>query len=158
VKFVVQTCVAALLFLLGTVAAGSAPYVIGYDETKSLLVNQTMVTYDPGHGTQVEFIAKNGRTYLLYPGNKIILQGEWKLNRTKKPKVFDLCFRYPENSYNPVTGDKGGSWSCQPAGFYLAVVVDHAKGDVLGLSKQQAVPFVLSKRKTTLANLLGKLR
>jgi hypothetical protein len=135
----------------------SAGYLIGYDETRSLFSGQTMMSYDPGHGTQVEYIAPNGKTYLLYPGNKVIVHGSWKLERTPKPTVFSLCFKYPSNSYNPVTKQFGGSWECQIAGFYLRGIADHAKGDVLGLARSSAVPFVLSPGRTSLSALLGKL-
>lgn len=143
----------AFVLAITAVQAAGKPYTIGYDETKSLIANMTMMSYDRQHGTQVEFIAKNGRTYLLYPGNKGIVRGEWKLNRTDKPKVFEMCFRYPSNSYNPATKQSGGSWECQAAGFYLGGLAEMNPGDVLGLSKSANVPFVLSKRKTTLAKL-----
>jgi hypothetical protein len=134
--------------------AGGAPYVIGYDETKSLVSGKTMMTYDRGHGTQVEYIAPNGKTHLFYPGNSVIVKGSWKLTKTKTPNVFDMCFRYPSNSYNPTNGQKGGAWECQPAGFYLRDVVETADGDVLGLAKRDAVPFVLSKKKTRFNSLI----
>ena len=116
-----------------------------------------MMTYDGAHGTQVEYIASNGKTRLLYPGNKVVLEGRWKLERTAKPTVFNLCFKYGTNTYNPATGATGGAWECQPAGYYLAAVTDHMKGDVLGLAKSLDVPFVLAKRKTNLKNLIRKL-
>jgi hypothetical protein len=137
--------------------ASSAPYIIGYDETKSLVADRTMMTYDRGHGTQVEYIAGNGKTYLLYPGNQGIVRGSWKLTKTSNPQVFDLCFRYPANSYNPSTGQSGGNWECQPAGFYLREIVDHSAGDVLGLARSKQVPFVLAKKKTKLKTLVRLL-
>lgn len=149
--------IASMVMVSSANAAGPKPYLIGYDETKSLVSNETMVSYDRSHGTQVEFNAKNGKTYLFYPGNTVIVKGQWKLNRTNKPNVFDMCFKYPSQSYNPVTKDWGGSWECQPAGFYLAGMIDHATGDVLGLAKRDKVPFVLKKRKAKLANLVKLL-
>jgi hypothetical protein len=137
-----------------SLAAGNKPYIIDYAETKSLFVNKTMVTYDRAHGTQVEFIAANGKTYLLYPGNKVVLRGSWKLSKTDIPKVFNLCFKYGANTYNPATGNSGGSWECQAAGFYLVNVVDTGEGDVLGLSRQKQPPVELSRRKTSLKQLL----
>jgi hypothetical protein len=152
--------IAAVIAVFATIVASAgtaaaAPYVIGYAETKSLIANMTMMSYDRGHGTQVEFIATNGRTYLLYPGNEVIVKGEWKLDPTDNPKVFNMCFRYPKNSYNPSTGQSGGKWECLAAGYYLGGMVETAAGDVLGLSK--GVPFVLSKRKTSLARLIRLL-
>lgn len=148
-----------LLFVLtGAATAQSKPYKIGYEETKGLFAGVTFVHYDRGHGTQVEYMARNGKTYLLYPGNKVVVRGNWKLDRTDEPKVFNLCFKYPGNSYNPVTGQAGGGWECRPAGFSLVDVVDSAEGDVLGLAKSEQVPFVLSKRKARLGDLLRKVK
>ena len=143
--------VAFILYALSGVVAYAQP-AIGYAETKSLIANMTMMTYDRGHGTQVEYLGKNGKTYLLYPGNTVIVRGEWKLVKTENPRVFDMCFRYPSNSYNPVTQQIGGAWECRPAGFYLRDIVDRQSGDVLGLAKRKQVPFVLAKRKTRLAD------
>lgn len=158
---IARTLIIAVLTLLvsaGGASAQNKPYVIGYDETKGLFAGVTFVHYDRGHGTQVEYMAKNGKTYLLYPGNKVVVRGTWKLDRTDKPKVFNLCFKYPGNSYNPMTKQAGGGWECQPAGFALTDVVDSAEGDVLGLAKSEKVPFVLSKRKARLSDLLRKLK
>jgi hypothetical protein len=151
------TLLAVATILAAGISAATASYVIGYDETKSLVANQTMMTYDRGHGTQVEFIGGNGKTYLLYPGNEVIVQGSWKLTKTSNPQVFDLCFRYPTNSYNPSTKQAGGKWECQPAGFYLREIVDHDTGDVLGLARSKQVPFVLKKKKTRLRDLVRLL-
>ncbi|RYE09344.1 MAG: hypothetical protein EOP22_09615 [Hyphomicrobiales bacterium] len=153
----IKARIIALFLLLITSSAALGDYVIGYDETKSLFVNQTMVTYDRHHGTQVEYIAKNGKSYLLYPGNETIVKGSWKLEKSENPNVFNLCFKYPANTFNPATGESGGNWECQAAGFYLTVVTDHADGDVLKLSKASAAPFVLAKRKASLASLIRKL-
>ena len=154
----IRSILAFLIFTLFGVQSVTADYVIGYDETKSLIANMTMMSYDRAHGTQVEFIARNGRTYLLYPGNTVIVKGEWKLNRTKKPNVFDMCFRYPSNTFNPATGQKGGGWECQAAGFYLRDIAEVKEGDVLGLSKSSAAPFELQRRKTSLSRLMRQLK
>jgi hypothetical protein len=147
-----------LLVSAGAASAQNKPYKIGYDETKGLFAGVTFVHYDRGHGTQVEYMAKNGKTYLLYPGNKVVVRGTWKLDRTAKKDVFNLCFKYPDNSYNPITKQRGGGWECQPAGFSLTDVVDSVDGDVLGLAKSERVPFVLSKRKARLNELLRKVK
>ena len=68
-----------------------------------------------------------------------------------------MCFRYPTNSYNPVTGQAGGNWECQIAGFYYAGLEEIVQGDPLGLSRRSEVPFVLSPAKATFAQLLRKL-
>ena len=146
--------------ILSSVALSSSsakPYIIGYDETKAQIANMTMLFYDRVHGTQVEYNGSNGKTYLLYPGNKVIVKGQWKLERTDNPSVFNMCFKYPANSYNPATNQSGGSWECQKAGFYLIGPIERAQGDVLGLAKGDAAPFILQKRKTSLKSLVRKL-
>jgi hypothetical protein len=157
VKVIAILGLAVLGFLTAGPAAAASGYVIGYDETKSLFVNQTMLSYDRAHGTQVEYLAKNSRTYLLYPGNQTIVQGSWKLIRTDNPNVFDMCFKYPANTFNPVTGQSGGNWDCKAAGFYMTGVAEHKDGDVLGLSRSAEVPFVLARKKASLASLIRKL-
>ncbi|MGV3650466.1 MAG: hypothetical protein ACO1OK_03515 [Devosia sp.] len=147
----------ACLFLVSGYSA-FAQGVVDYAGTKRIIADKTVMSYDRGHGTQVEFIAGNGKTYLLYPGNRAIVRGEWKLDRTSTPNVFNMCFRYPTNSYNPVTGTRGGRWECQVAGFYFASLAEIVPGDVLGLARQQNVPFVLSRNKTSLARLIQKVR
>ena len=72
------------------------------------LSNRTMMTYDPGHGTQVEYFDGSGRNYLWYPGNTGVVPGRWKLEGG------NLCFRYGANTYNPQTNQSGGNWECQP--------------------------------------------
>ncbi|MDB5530841.1 MAG: hypothetical protein JWR51_3944 [Devosia sp.] len=130
---------------------------IGYSETKGIFANHTMMSYDSAHGTQVEFIASTGRTYLLYPGNTVIVKGSWRLDRTEKSDVFNICFRYPSNSSNPATGNAGGDWECQIAGFYLGALREIIPGDQLGLSRGSEVPFVLSRARTNFTSLLRKL-
>ena len=101
IRMIATALVFSAVSCLPAVAAGNKPYLIGYDETKSLLSNKSMMTYDRGHGTQVEFIGKNGKTYLFYPGNTGIVHGAWKLTKTGKAHVYDMCFKYPSQSYNP---------------------------------------------------------
>ena len=110
------------------------------------LSNRTMMTYDPGHGTQVEYFDGSGRNYLWYPGNTGVVPGRWKLEGG------NLCFRYGANTYNPQTNQSGGNWECQPTDIYEFDIVDQAGGDVFGLSSG-AIPFVLTPGRTTIATL-----
>lgn len=130
----------ALAILALSFPAVAAPKLGGY----------TTMTYSPGHGTQVEYYANDGTNYLWYPGNRVVLPGNWKRDGA------DLCFRYGGNTYNPVTGHNGGGWECMPYKLQLTVVVDQAKGDIFGLAKRRTVPFSLPKARTTLAALAGK--
>jgi hypothetical protein len=128
---------AALALLLTLGPAGAAPKLAG----------QTVMTYDPGHGTQVEYYDKSGGTWLWYPGNKVILPGRWKLEGA------NICFAYGENTYNPVTGQSGGGFECMPQKLWAKAVVEQQAGDLFGLENRKKVPFVLAKVHTTLAGI-----
>jgi hypothetical protein len=111
--------------------------------------NQTTMTYDPGHGTQVEYVAADGTNYLWYPGNRVVLPGHWKVDGE------NICFAYGANTYNPVTHTRGGDFECWPTAAYLGTIVERAPGDVFGLKGRKAVPFALTKARTTIAALKG---
>lgn len=116
------------------------------------LADVTLMTYSPGHGTQVEYYDKGHHTFLWYPGNKVVVPGEWKMAGK------NLCFRYGPNTYNPVTGARGAVWECMPEKLAHQTVVDMAKGDVFGLSQRARVPFSLPARRTTIKALAKRLR
>ena len=42
------------------------------------LAGYTIMNYDHGHGTTLEYLAPDGRTHLLYPLNGAIVVGEWR--------------------------------------------------------------------------------
>ena len=127
-----------LLVLTFTTLAAAAPPA-GY----------TQMTFSPGHGTQVEYLAKDGRTFLWYPGNTVVLAGEWKTEGA------DICFRYGGNTYNPVTKHRGGGWECTPLKIHTSVVVEQKKGDVFGLAGRKQVPFDLSPKRMNMAQLVA---
>ena len=110
----------------------------------------TNMSVDGGHGTQVEYLTTGGRSYLWYPGNRIILEGRWKRQGS------DICFAYSANSYNPVTGARGGGWECMSFPLYWGAVDERMAGDIFALQSRQAVPFVLSRDRTTLEALLSR--
>lgn len=129
--------------LLALIAAGSAAAAPSRN-------NVTIMTYDPGHGTQVEYYDASGHTWLWYPGNRVVLPGEWKIEPMGGHQL--ICFRYGANTYNPVTGSRGKQWECMPLGNAEQAVVERKKGDVFGLSTGK-LPFVLTRTKTTIARL-----
>lgn len=116
------------------------------------LANTTQMSYSPGHGTQVEYMAADGSTWLWYPGNKSILPGQWKVSGGQ------LCFRYGGNSFNPVTGHRGGGWECGSLQTYQSTRVDMLNGDALRLKGRGKVPFQLSKSRTSFENIVRKMR
>ena len=110
------------------------------------LSNSTVVSRDPNqfiqqHGTQVEYHASNGTSYLWYPGNSRVVVGNWQV---QAGGIFgaNLCYRYGANTYNPITNESGGSWNCSPA---LSSDKDILKGNPFNL-KPGSVPLIISDR------------
>ena len=130
-----------LLLILSLLAAATPALAAPY------FANHTLMTYDPGHGTQVEYYDNAGHSWLWYPGNRNVLPGAWKLDGAS------LCFNYGPQSYNPVTRQVGG-WECMPLTVHKQTVVETAKGDVFHLKGAGPVPFVLSPARTSIARLL----
>lgn len=122
------------------------------------LTNQTILHYGPGHGTQVEYMGANGKTYLWYPGNRVILPGQWKLQGGTKANPAQICFKYGPNTYNPYTGVYGSVWECEPMSVYRSTSIEQADGDIFGLSTRSKPPFRLSSQRTTLDKLMRKLK
>ncbi len=142
-------------------------------EARAHYAGFTVKSYSPDHGTQVEYMSPDGRCFLWYPGNRIVLPCKWKVNKQPAKTVFDkkrpnittphVCYSYPENSYNPVTKQRGSAWQCRQAlvtstdkngkitfmlpapGFHPATV-DKIKGDPFALARRKAVPFVMQKK------------
>ena len=115
------------------------------------LGDYTHLSVSPDHGTQVEYLSSNGKTFLWYPGNRTILAGQWKRDGD------NVCFAYVGNTYNPSTGHRGGGFECMSFDLYWRTIEQRMAGDVLGLSTRTEVPFRLEKRRTTLEKLIGRV-
>jgi len=100
--------------------------------------NKTVLFYDSSHGNQIEYYDPSGRAFLWYPGNRVIVPGEWRVDGQ------DICFRYGMNTYNAVTGERGGTWSRSPLRQWTSDVVDSATGDAFGLATGE-IPFHLRR-------------
>ncbi|SMO47717.1 hypothetical protein SAMN06265380_101911 [Ruegeria faecimaris] len=113
----------------------------------SALSDATLVTQDPNslvqqHGTQIEYHASNGKSYLWYPGNRTIVVGQWRAQDFNSAGV-QLCYRYGSNAFNPVTKKSGGSWECSKRSFRDS---DFLEGNPFKL-KAGPVPFVIPDRR-----------
>lgn len=93
------------------------------------------------HGTQIEYLAANGQTFLWYPGNATAVKGRWKLQMARYG--LEMCFLYGESSRNPLIGQQGGQWECDMAAYYLLNRDEIVAGDPLRLAR--AVPFALPR-------------
>lgn len=136
------------LFFLSILIVG----LTGASVQAAQISNRTLLFYDSAHGTQVEYFGSNGVSFLWYPGNRVVVQGRWKI-ATGENKVQNICFSYGENTYNPVTGHRGSGWQCRPLGNFFVHFVEDARGDVFGLAKRQQVPYILPTARTTIAKL-----
>lgn len=164
-------------------ASNAAQEKVTIAEARKHYAGFTVKSYDTSHGTQVEYMSPDGRCYLWYPGNTRVLPCKWKI--AKKPKkvwpgqndktinVTHVCYSYPENSRNPVTGHRGSAWQCSqavvptihadgtvtmgiPAGFAPSTV-DKVNGDPFGLARRSAVPFVMEKKTYSFSELKAGL-
>lgn len=150
----------------------SENFTINATQAIASFTDRTNLTYSEAHGSQVEYSTNDGRVFLWYPGNPMVLPGQWRACRHrlkasgfgKDPKeavVFHyvmVCFRYGDNTYNPVTGKVGQSWQCTPAAQHRKALTQSEKGDALGLANRTSVPFVLGRSKTSLTDLRAQMQ
>ncbi len=125
---------------------------------KDRYTDATFLDYTRDHGTQIEYLASDGRAYLWYPGNKAIVVGQWLVRpHPRVPTVGEICFRYGPASFNPVTRQRGGQLSCTPSGDFIIRENEYTRGDPLGLASA-GIPFVLDKgRRYSLPKIGAKL-
>jgi len=134
----------------------------------AFLGDRTILTHSAQHGTQVEYIAGNGETFLWYPGNDAILRGQFAVLWENASAEIDdpregryrgqvklnyVCFRYGGNTYNPATGHRGGGFECGTYAQQRMTMKETRKGDVFGLSTRGAAPFPLGREAQTIAAL-----
>ncbi|SDR19062.1 hypothetical protein [Pseudovibrio sp. Tun.PSC04-5.I4] len=111
---------------------------------QDVLGGTTVKDWSQGHGTQFEYLGKNGRAYLVYPGNTHVLPGHWAIVQTGRDA--EVCFRYPTNSYNPVTSESGGRWKCRKALSFVKHLEEIRSGDLLRLKRTSKLPKILPKK------------
>ncbi len=99
---------------------------------------KTLHFYEDSHGNQVEYLDSAGNCYLWYPGNRVVLVGQWRCDESR------IYFRYGYNTYNPVTGITGGRWEPCLIAQWSASIIEAVPGDILGLGHR--LPFVLKSR------------
>lgn len=97
-------------------------------------IGTTRMGFDPHHGYQITYLESADKSWLWYPGNAVSLPAGVRWERKS------ICFRYGQNTYNPVVKKRGGSWSCIPRSFYKHLTVASAPGDVFNLASG-VVPY-----------------
>ncbi|MBW0005332.1 MAG: hypothetical protein JO216_17800 [Hyphomicrobiales bacterium] len=124
--------------------------------------NFTRMTYDRSHGTQVEYNAPDGKSYLWYPGSRIITLGRWKVDEALAPdqshRNVSLCYLYSAQSYDPTNNIRGGNWECAPAVLAIIRTKERLPGNPFRLDLSPQAPFVMSPQATNLGTLLAQSR
>ena len=143
-------------FILALRTPGAPAQAMTVGEANAKFINQTRISFSPGHGTQVSYMRPDGSVFLWYPGNKAVLRGRWLIEGRANSAY--VCFQYGSNTYNPVTKQPGGGWSCRQADVFARITVDRVPGDLFGLANRQSVPFVLTPERTILAELKQRVR
>lgn len=123
------------------------------EQASNYIAEKTVMTHDRGHGTQIEYFDLNGRAYLWYPLNNEPVLANWKLNDFGGK--YDICFRYPSQSFNSIRNTTGGRWNCARMGFWAKDIVEVRSGDIFKLSSG-VLPHKLSRAKTSFEELLSK--
>ncbi len=103
---------------------------------------KTYLSFSKGHGFQVNYIGQNGKAWLWYPGNRVVLPEVWKLAKANSQSA--MCWRHPQNSYNPVTKQNGGDFACAPLALQQKANVAVIDGDTFNLQSGK-IPYVLKK-------------
>jgi hypothetical protein len=119
---------------------------------------KTALSHMEVHGTQVTYKRPDGTILLWYPGNTVVLPGLWKVNMrpiSRPPSEWaEICFFYFTTGLNPATKRPGNEWACIPLEWIERRTVERVQGDVFALTSRSAVPFSLSREKTTISALL----
>jgi hypothetical protein len=140
------------------------------------LTNSTRTSWSEGYGLQVSYASPDGSAYLWFPGNMVVLKGQWKVERATQLTggfVFvrigenlvkhdvdaaQICFMYGANTVDAVSQRPGGRWQCQGWNYFKSVAREHKKGDIFGLATRSTAPFILSKEEDKIINLQRKMK
>ena len=116
--------------------------------------DKTSVSWDSLHGTQLEYHDTKGGAWLVYPGNKTVLPGEWKVELAEDK--LSLCYRYFTNGKNPATGVLGIEWECSPVASRSSDPDNkYYDGDIFRLFQRKLFPdSPILRRKSTLPELM----
>lgn len=140
---------ASFVFYCGLIAA-----LVGCDQTSTEAMREvstrqvafpeypqgewTYLSFSEAHGFQVNYLGKDGRAWLWYPGNSRGVPEEWKLDTVSGQRA--ICWRHPASSYNPVTKQSGGGYACQSLALSQRTIVARLAGDPFALSSGR-IPY-----------------
>lgn len=117
-------------------------------EMRNQLAGNTAKFDDARHGTQIEYFDPSGRAYLWYPGNRVSVPSEWKIEPgSTASSSATICFRYSSRSYNPVTRQFGGQWECRSSRIFGQSMTALIDGDEFDLSSGR-IPRTMPRGET----------
>lgn len=98
-----------------------------------------------GGPIQIEYFAPDGRSYLWFPGNTTVVQGQYRYGLVIPDdggigRIGTVEFLYPSNTIG-MTGRKGGKWEAQGISDYRMYVMAVRNGDIFNLSSGE-IPYV----------------
>lgn len=102
--------------------------------------DRTWLSYDRGHGFQVNYLGSNGQAWLWYPGNTAAVPEIWRVREDGAA----VCWLHPTNSWNPVTKQRGGKESCMAIPTMRKITVASLPGDPFDLASGK-VPYPLDR-------------
>ncbi|MEL6678967.1 MAG: hypothetical protein AAFQ51_09685 [Pseudomonadota bacterium] len=127
------------------------------DTLDAFFADTTSRSFTPWHGNQIEYLSAEGKAYLWYPGNTALVVGDWRTEQLPDERRARMCFRYGPDTYNPVTEQRGGDWSCQFAAEALYISDEIVDGDPIGLA-DGTLPFVMpDAEEVTLAEAAARI-
>lgn len=139
------------------------PGIADESAARQRLSDITYRTFDKGHGAQIEHMTRDGRVFLWYPGNAVVLPRRWTLlhmpNRQcpEHPHV-TICFQYGPNTFNPVTGARGAQRQCTYFTYFWRGRVEVVAGDPFGLARRKQPPFALPREALDLQTLIERAK
>ncbi|MEZ5913803.1 MAG: hypothetical protein R3D84_17570 [Paracoccaceae bacterium] len=145
--------------LAACVAPGSAPAPDSFGRAAALaakLADTTQAQHDRFFGTQIEYLAPDGRSRLWAAGRAGIVDGQWLTRAGPRPgEAAQLCFRYGADRALAVDPAQGGNWTCRDGAGYLGTRSGSAAGDPLGLATGRPLPPLPADRAIGLAEAAG---
>lgn len=123
---------ARLFLLLAALSPGSGALAKSLDTFTEALCGTTQRAFSEDIGTQIEYLAPDGRAYLIFPGVKTVIEGGWA-TQTNTSGGIEICFRYDfDFGAGPGSSDL---WECMGEGDYTGALREILPGDPLDLAR-----------------------
>ena len=113
------------------------------DDVRAFLGGATSRVYNPDFGTQIEYLATDGKAYLVNAANDGILVGDWLAAESPfRGATADICLRYPDGEVFEPIGRLPSGLQCRPGRTFIYIKDEVLPGDVLGLASGDQERFL----------------